>query len=269
MGISLKVLTLVLLSMAGGAYAGTSAAVPAVMPDSAVQRAAAPDLQHKWVTIPAGTFSMGTMEAGMIFADARPVREVRVKAFKMSKTPVTVAQYAECVAKARCTAPAAGGRCNWGVPGRETHPVNCVDWGQARAYAGFIGARLPSEAEWEYAATSGGKKRKYPWGDALPSEELAPLSPAGTAPVCFTPAGNTEQGLCDMAGNVWQWVQDGYRDSYSGAPEDGSAAGVAGSGRVLRGGSFSSLDARDLRVEYRRLGAPGERPFNAGFRLAR
>ncbi|MBI5244538.1 MAG: SUMF1/EgtB/PvdO family nonheme iron enzyme [Elusimicrobia bacterium] len=83
----------------------------------------------------------------------------------MAKTEVTVAQYKACVDTGACAAPDTGGSCNWGVSGRESHPVNCVDWNQAKAFSEWADGRLPSEAEWEYAARSAGKDRKYPWGD--------------------------------------------------------------------------------------------------------
>lgn len=102
--------------------------------------------------------------------------------------------------------------CNSDKPGRQLHPVNCVDWEQANQYAKFKGARLPSDAEYEYAATSGGKNQKYPWGNEDETCDKAVMSGKGdygcgseaTMPVCSKPAGNTAKGLCDMVGNVWQ-----------------------------------------------------------------
>ncbi|MDP2865196.1 MAG: SUMF1/EgtB/PvdO family nonheme iron enzyme, partial [Elusimicrobiota bacterium] len=86
---------------------------------------------------------------------------------------------------------------------------------------------------------------------------------------CSKTAGNTAQGLCDMAGNVWQWVQDKYQDSYKGAPVDGSAFEAAGSRRVMRGGSFTNGDASLLRADGRSSGVPGLRIVDVGFRLVR
>jgi iron(II)-dependent oxidoreductase len=214
------------------------------------------------------------------FEDAKPSREVTVPSFEMSKTAVTVQQYAECVAKDECTEPATGGRsCNWGVPGRQLHPVNCVDWDQAQQYARFKDARLPSEAEWEYAARSGGKNQKYPWGDDEPTCDKAVMYGNGgdgcgkktTMPVCSKPSGNTAQGLCDMAGNVWQWVQDTYQDSYKEAPVDASATYCAfeGCDRVLRGGCFSNNYTRNMRVDIRYNFDPSATNDTFGFRLAR
>ena len=233
----------------------------------------------KWVTINGGKFIMGTDSGEKGFENAKPIHEVDIKTFEMSKTVVTVEQYAECVAKGSCTEPDTGDYCNWGKTGRRFHPVNCVDWLHARQYARFKGARLPSEAEWEYAATSGGKNQAYPWGNDEPTCRKAVMSGNGgdgcgknsTWPVCAKPAGNTAQGLCDMAGNVWQWVQDKYQDSYKGAPVDGSAfEGSGGSPRGIRGGSFGDSDAGLLRADFRgHLSVPVHRYSSVGFRLAR
>ena len=231
----------------------------------------------EWVTINGGKFAMGTVSLEQGFENAKPIHEVAIKTFDMSKTNVTVEQYAECVIKGQCTEPAIGTSCNWGVAGRQLHPVNCVTWGQANQYAKFKGARLPSESEWEYAATSGGKNQKYPWGDEEATCDRAVMYGAdgngcgtnGTMPVCSKPAGNTEQDLCDMAGNVWQWVQDKYQNSYKGAPADGSVFEGTGFNQVIRGGSFISSIARTLRADFRFNIDPGSRSCNVGFRLVR
>ncbi|OGS06795.1 MAG: hypothetical protein A2270_11510 [Elusimicrobia bacterium RIFOXYA12_FULL_51_18] len=239
--------------------------------------AGVPTKPVEWVTITGGKFRMGTDSGENGFENAKPIHEVSIKTFAMSKTDVTVEQYAECVIKGGCTEPATGDYCNWGVAGRQLHPINCVDWDQASKYAKFKGGRLPSEAEWEYAATSGGKNQKYPWGNDEATCDKAVMYGNGgygcgknsTMPVCSKTAGNTAQGLCDMVGNVWQWVQDKYQDSYKGAPADGSAFEAAGSLRVMRGGSFGSDVASSLRAGYRYSSVPGGRYGSLGFRLAR
>ncbi len=153
----------------------------------------------EWVSISGGKFMMGTDEGTSGFENAYPVREVNIKTFEMSKTPVTVEQYGECVAKGRCEELDMGGiHCKWGVSGQRLHPVTCVSWDQANQYAGFKGARLPSESEWEYAARSGGKDQKYPWGNEAATCDKAGghgCGGGGTMSVCSTPAGNTAQGL--------------------------------------------------------------------------
>ena len=213
--------------------------------------AGAPAASVEWVSIPGGRFMMGTDYGFKEYNDALPVHEVAIKTFEMAKTAVTVEQYAECVIKGGCTQPHTGGYCNWDVAGRENHPVNCLDWDQAVQYARFKGARLPSEAEWEYAATGGGRNQKYPWGNEPPTGDLAVINSYGTMPVCSKPAGNTAQGLCDMSGNIQQWVQGVYRESYNGAPADGSAVEGAGALRVVRGGCFATELPMNLRSDRR------------------
>jgi formylglycine-generating enzyme required for sulfatase activity len=265
--------------------------------------AGVPTKPLKWISINGGKFAMGTVSGEKDFENAKPVHEVDVKNFEMSETDVTVEQYTECVDKGMCTSPETGSGCNWGVKGRKFHPVNCVSWDQATQYArfireqpGFEGARLPSESEWEYAAKSGGKKQKYPWGNddatcsravmygrgnraidylegALGRDDRPGCGTSGTMPVCSKPKGNAKVSggeLCDMSGNVYQWVQDKYQNSYNGAPDNGSALEAApGPFRVVRGGSFLNIDARGLRVDLRNIFEPGHSDRNVGFRLAR
>lgn len=238
-------------------------------------KANVPSRPVEWVSISGGKFRMGTDSGETGFEDAVPVREVSIQTFSMSKTAVTVEQYAECVSQGACTEPGSADQgCNWGKPGKQLHPVNCVYFSQATEYARFMGARLPSESEWEYAATSGGRNINYPWGNTPPTRYNAVMrfdvGYGSTMPVCSKPAGNTAQGLCDMAGNVCQWVQDTYQDSYNGAPLDGRAyEGYDGSVRVMRGGSFFNDEFRDLRSGHRGSLDTGYRRSTLGFRLAR
>lgn len=236
---------------------------------------AKPQDEVDWVTIPGGKFKMGT-DSGLPLAF--PVHEVTISSFQMSRTPVTVEQYAECVEHAKCAPPRTGQYCNWGQFGRERHPVNCVSWVNAIQYAAFMHARLPSEAEWEYAATSGGKNQKYPWGNEDADCTRTVMSDTGvssgcgqnsTAPVCSKPKGNTAQGLCDMAGNVQQWMRDTFKPSYEGAPADGSAWKAPGLRCVLRGGSFDIADPKLLRSDARNADDFETRLASYGIRLAR
>ncbi len=256
-------LTAALLAALGGCGGSLPAAPPGPAPAAG-----------EWVLIKGGGFSMGAAAGEPGFENAAPAREVSVGDFEMSRAPVTVARYAECVAAGACSEPGTDDYCNWGVEGRADHPVNCVDWRQAAAYAAFRGARLPSEAEWEYAA--GGRGRKYPWGSEPPDCSRAVMSVAahgcgagGTLPVCSRPAGNTPEGLCDMAGNVWQWLQDDYADSYYGAPSDGGPFLGGGFVKVLRGGAFNIGEPRPFSVRYRNGSGRGDRYGYIGFRLAR
>jgi formylglycine-generating enzyme required for sulfatase activity len=189
----------------------------------------------RWIRIPGGSFMMGAVYLG---SNAQP-HHVTVPPFEIAKTEVTRAQYKDCVKQGACSAPG----CGWPVQkGEENLPVVCVDWHQAKAFSEWAGGRLPTEAEWEYAARSAGKNWRYPWGDEDATCERAVIAGCrnASAPVCLKPAGNTEQGLCDMSGNVWEWVQDWYHDSYEGAPSDGRAwESPPGVYRVFRGGSWS------------------------------
>ena len=154
--------------------------------------------------------------------------------------------------------------------------MNCVNWAQAEAFAKWAGGRLPSEAEWEYAARSAGKDQKYPWGNDNATCKKAVISDGGdgcgkesTWPVCSKTEGNSEQGLCDMAGNVWEWVQDRYHNTYIGAPTDGSAwESPAVSYRVFRGGSWYDI-ASNARAAFRGGGSPAIRLNDFGLRPVR
>jgi formylglycine-generating enzyme required for sulfatase activity len=229
----------------------------------------------EWVRIPGGSFRMGST-SGEDYE--KPVHTVRIRSFDLMKTEVTVGQYRACVKAGACTEPDTGGykdACNWGKRGRKNHPVNCVDWNQAQAFAKWAGGRLPTEAEWEYAARSGGKKQTFPWGDEEATCARAVMKGGGygcgksrTWPVCSKRRGNSVHGVCDLSGNVWELVQDHYHDSYTGAPSDGSAWEGGTSNRVIRGGSWVS-DASSLRAASRSWNFPSNRRYYLGFRLSR
>lgn len=223
----------------------------------------------EWVKIPAGKYTMGTSRSAQGFEDAVPAHKVEIKAFEISKTAVTVGQYAECMNKTKCSAPGTDEGCNWGKLDRQDHPVNCVDWNQANQYAGFAGARLISESEWEYAARSEGKAFLYPWGDSYPTRDLLVMGEKGTMPVCSRIYGNTEHGLCDMSGNVFQWLQDTYQPSYTGVPADGSAVNSNGELRVLRGSPFNNQNEWLMTTIYRFSANQGARYSFIGFRVAK
>ncbi len=232
----------------------------------------------EFVRIEGGTFQMG----GDGEYDGRPIHAVTLASFEMSKTEVTVGQYRACVSAGACTEPSDRwdntlGIIRWdNTPGeRENHPVVYVTWNQAKAFAEFAGARLPTEAEWEYAAKSGGQDIVFPWGNEEPNFFCDRLNfnrcVGDTTPVCTYATGNTAQALCDMAGNVWEWVEDDWHGSYEGAPVDGSAwvENPRGSGRVFRGGSWLDI-AVGVRAAIRgRDFDPSFALDGFGFRLAR
>jgi formylglycine-generating enzyme required for sulfatase activity len=215
-----------------------------------------------WVSIAGGRFQMGSNGGN---ASERPVHVVDVPDFRLLRTEVSVAQYAECVATRVCDEPnTADGASNWNADGFEDHPINHVTWEQAVTFCQWVGGRLPSEAEWEYAARSRGLVNTYPWGEARPNCTARAVTSQGgpgcgtgrTDVVCSRPAGNTEQDLCDMGGNVFEWVQDTLHDNYEDAPTDGSAWEDPGvTLRTARGGSFdrpnhqTRTTARGFRIQ--------------------
>ena len=201
------------------------------------------DTELTWILITGGTFEMGSL----INVDEQPVHSVDVPSYEMTRSEITVAEYMACVTEGICTEPGTwSDDCYWNKDGFDSFPVNCVGWIQAVTFCQWKGGRLPSESQWEYAARSAGKDILYPWGDEAPSCDYAVLyegaDGCGTGlswAVCSKPAGNTDQGLCDMGGNMIEWVQDNWHSNYEGAPADGSAW-EGGGFRVTRGAGFNS-----------------------------
>jgi formylglycine-generating enzyme required for sulfatase activity len=234
----------------------------------------APDeLNLDWVTIEGGCFWMRTDDS---FENEQPVHEVCLPGFALSRSEVTVEQYALCVAQEDCEEPATAEGCNWSQPDRSDHPINCVSWFEAQRFAAWAQARLPSESEWEYAARSRGKAWIYPWGDEAASCQNAVIGSEqgdgcglnSTAPVCSKSAGQSAEGICDLVGNVWEWTADTWHDSYSGAHEDGSPWLGEDKWKVSRGGSYQSTRG-NLRASNRHRDHQDGTTPNFGFRLAR
>jgi serine/threonine-protein kinase len=219
----------------------------------------------RMVLIPGGSFQMGS-KAGVGNDDERPERSQTVANFCLDQTEVTSGAYRACVNKKACTEPDIGAHCNWGVAGRNDHPINCVDWTQAKVFCEWAQKRLPSEREWEYAAR-GPQGRAYPWGESAPGTQLCWNRWAGKEGTCKVgsyPAGATPQGAQDLAGNVWEWVEDIYCKPYlsTNCPSDVNAA------RVFRGGSWVYSDPSQFRGANRHGDAPSVRSINVGFRCA-
>jgi formylglycine-generating enzyme required for sulfatase activity len=216
----------------------------------------------EWVPIPGGSFMMGSGDA-----EAGPPHRVTIQPFALAKTLVTNMQYEICRVAGACTPLP---RYEDELTG-EDQPAVGPTWDQAAAFSRWVGGRLPSEAEWEYAARSAGQQWQYPWGQEEATCKRAVISGCGdsTAPVCSRRAGSTRQGLCDMSGNAWQWVQDWYHYSYDGAPSYGTAwEKPAGEFRVMRGGSWTNIP-ESVRTTYRLYNAPGRGERFVGFRPAR
>jgi formylglycine-generating enzyme required for sulfatase activity len=253
------------------------------------------------VVIPAGAFMMGSPphEAGRS-DDEGPRHRVRISQFALGRHAVTVAQFGRFASDTGYETeaernPSEGIRAwedkkkewvwsmgkSWRDPGfaqDDRHPVVGVSWNDAVAYVRWLAGktrqpyRLPSEAEWEYAARAGSTTR-YPWGDE-PGSNRANFYDSGsrwsgrqTAPVgSFEP---NAFGLYDMIGNVWEWTQDCWNESYAGAPEDARPWETGDRGRrVVRGGSWN-YGPRVARSAVRGGDGPGVRIGNLGFRLAR
>lgn len=220
--------------------------------------------------IPAGSFEMGSNE---MFEFEKPVHQVTIRApFYLGTREVTFAEWDACVDQGGC-----GQRPNDRNLGRGGRPVTDVSWEDANAYAAWLSAktgrkyRLPSEAEWEYAARAG-SKATYPWGQNLDKEMANCL---GCNAQQRRQAIETGQfppnafGLYDMAGNAAEWVADCWSESYRTTPRDGSAHTAPGCReRVLRGGSFNN-DPRYLRSAARFKYEADVRFYTNGFRVLR
>jgi len=213
--------------------------------------------------------------------DERPGLEIFLDEYWIDRAEVTVEEFARCVEAGACPAPVArtvNRRCNHGDSERGGHPVNCVDWTQANTYCRWAGKRLPTESEWEKAAR-GEDKRKFPWGNEPVSCALAvwrgeaSLDGCGrdsTWPVCSKEAGKSPYGLCDMSGNVWEWVEDWYDAAFYGSgPLSNPLNGTESKARVMRGGGWDCGYDVALRASERGWLDPSIRPFYAGFRCAR
>ena len=228
--------------------------LPAAAQNGKAPAKPAPAAKHKckpgMVPIPAGTFTMGDDKTTDKSGD------VKVAAFCMDRTEVTVTAYAACVKAGGCTPANTGSFCNAGVAGRQNHPINCVDWNQAEAYCQAQGLRLPTEEEWEYAAR-GTDGRLYPWGNAAPSNQLCWNRSGHSNSTCAVgayPKDRSPFGLVDMAGNVSEWTSSLYSDSDSN--------------RVFRGGSGRFGHPSDVRSAARDRFDPSVLYGLLGFRCA-
>jgi formylglycine-generating enzyme required for sulfatase activity len=226
-----------------------------------------------WVAVPGGAFLLGdgaAPPAQTLPGLGAPAHLIDLAAFELTRTPVTNAQYAAFTNATGYRPPG-----HWEgatpPPAIAGHPVTYVDWFDAQAYCAWASGRLPSEAEWEYAAR-GPDGRPYPWGDAAPDERRACFDRAGDSggacSVGACPAGASPFGLLDMAGNVWEWTATLARP-YPYHAGDGREDPAAAMQRVLRGGSWRSAHARYLHGAFRSLSYPARRRDHIGFRVAR
>lgn len=176
------------------------------------------------VEIPEGTFMMGNSEGGL--SGETPVREVYLSRYAIDLIEVTVARYTRCVEQGACTLPgeptfselSEGNLCNYGVEGKQAHPMNCIDWGQADAYCTWAGRHVPTEAQWEKAAR-GPDSQIYPWGNSpRPSCDLVAakgcLDQEGTWEAGRHSGDVSPYGVRDLLGNVREWTYDLFERTY-------------------------------------------------------
>jgi formylglycine-generating enzyme len=271
-------------------------------------------VHDRMVELGGETFLMGTEDADGFPADREgPVREVTVERFRIDPLTVTNAQFAEFVAatghvtaaerfgwsfvfggllpddfeETRAAAQAPWWRqvhgADWSHPegprssyeGRDDHPVVHVSWTDARSYCRWAGVRLPTEAEWEYAARGGLEQRRFPWGDELtpagehrcniwqgtfPTHNTLEDGWLGTAPAAaFEPNGF---GIRNTSGNVWEWTADWFHPDAPRGP---------GRAKAIRGGSYLCHESycNRYRVAARSSNTPDSSTGNMGFRVAR
>lgn len=219
------------------------------------------------VFVPAGSFMMGSENGA---DDERPVHKVTLNAFWIDWTEVTNAQYEACVAAGTCQLPAGPSSYTrgsyYGNPAYADYPVIRVSWQDARDFAEWAGGRLPTEAEWEYAAR-GPNTLIYPWGNEAPSCELLNFKNCigDTAEVGSYADGASWVGALDMTGNVWEWVNDWY-GGYGEWPAVNPTGPDLGEYRVLRGGAWN-LNDRLTRAAFRGFDNPDYGDINVGFRV--
>jgi sulfatase modifying factor 1 len=217
--------------------------------------------------IPGGEFWMGIDEPGL----SSPPHRVVLPPFYLDKTEVTNAAYeAFCKTTDRRLPEFWGMEEYCSGPGFPNHPVVGISWRDAEAYAKWRGARLPTEAEWEYAARGGLQDKKNSHGDELDAALYAPTGYTGTAtpsPVASFPPNGF--GLCDMTGNVAEWVADIFaEDYYSHSAVEDPCGPSAGYFRVVRGGGWHTGPGC-MAVSYRTALRSNWVDFNTGFRCAK
>ena len=252
--------------------------------------------------IPGGRFFMGSDDD---LPAERPAHHVTLTPYCIDVFEVTTDEYRACVDHGDCKRASGAnewggisasdhrtfdGLCNVRDAGHGRHPINCVDWDMATQYCAARGTRLPTEAEWEFAAR-GSDGRRYPWGDEAPSPHL--LNACGkecldwgkrnhvdeaamylggdgwatTAPVGSFPDGRSKYGVQDLIGNVWEWVAD-YFGPYDPGAHDDPRGPAAGRERVIRGGAWNGAYADWMRPTYRYHDPPETKSYGIGFRCA-
>lgn len=261
-----------------------------VRPGGGLQSFTDPLIGMEMVAVRGDCFNMGDLfDEGN--GNEKPVHRVCLSDFGIGRHAVTRGQFGKFVADTgyQTTAERSNGcyawngskwgkelDANWkspGFPQDDSHPVVCVSWNDADAFAQWLSRksdrryRLPTEAEWEFAARSGGKRQKFAGGDdAAAVAWFSANSGGATHPVGKKPANGL--GLHDMSGNVWQWLADFFGENYyRETPATNPLGPTTGQHRVLRGGSWSA-DQQLVRTANRYKANPANRYTDGGFRLA-
>jgi len=288
----------------GGAESAPKASVAPPHPAATVAHPAVHGCPPGMIRIPGGSFFMGSDDG---LPMEKPSHQVLLEPYCIDEFEVTVEQYKRCSDSGHCKR--AGDKnewpditprerkafdplCNVHDPvGRAMHPINCVDWDMAEKFCHEQGKRLPTEAEWEFAAR-GPDGRKYPWGDEDPTSgylnacgkecvawgvksgvEEKPMYDAddgfaNTAPVGSFPKGASRYGVKDVVGNVWEWVADWY-GPYSTDEQRDPKGPATGTERVIRGGAWNASYPAWVRPTFRYKDVPTKRSYGIGFRCAR
>lgn len=220
--------------------------------------------------VPAGEFTMGSENGG---DNEKPVHTIYLDAFWIDQTEVTNAMYSNCVSDGVCNNPRKGGSYTrdyyFRQPTFDNFPIIYVSWDDAKSYCEWVDRLLPTEAEWEKAAR-GTDANIYPWGNDVPNTTLLNYGSAvgDTTEVGKYPNGASPYGTLDMAGNVWEWVNDWY-DSifYQISPSSNPQGPASGEYRIRRGGSWFS-DSVNVRSVARDYGDPTLTYYAIGFRSA-
>ncbi len=240
------------------------------------------------VSIPAGPFTMGcSLGDKQCERDEIPAVNVNVPAFLIDAREVSVAEYRACVESKKCQPPKTHERnqyCNYGAPGRDRHPVNCIDWADAKQYCAAQDKRLPREAEWEKAVRAG-SRAPYAWGKTASCKQATANDGKTTGSVKGELDGCGEDrtwpvasrapnawGLYDMHGNAGEWVANGYAPDALAHYAKGNLDYPARSEeQVVRGGSWDEK-MKNLRSSFRNSKPPvsGETVYGSiGFRCAK
>jgi len=215
------------------------------------------------IAIPAGGFEMGCNKniRSTCEDDEGPAHIVRLPAFELTRTEITAGQYNACVLDGACRSPPSFDMT------RASYPVTARTFQDARDYCSWARMRLPTEAEWEFAAR-GVASYEWPWGHTPTPDcdRAVMMGCGGIGPVATLPAGASPEGVMDLAGNVAEWVNDWWQPYTT--ERDDPRGPVYGTQRVIRGGHASS-PAADIRSARRNKAAPEQQSTSVGFRCAR